>query len=186
MNVIKRFRKYRHGGKGVAPNGQYKSQDFLGFSGDMYQAAYTALKNLKLPYLTHNKIVNLSRWIAMHKAMESGYGSVVSNDFNYGGYGGKDPIKFNSINDYVTRYVTDAQKLYPGIFKANNFQEYIKALFLKGHGYNPRDIKGNVVNDPKLYNPEKSYEIYWDQTNGMQNRVNQNVDEWINKGYNKT
>lgn len=188
INTLKRFytcRKFIHGGKGVSDNGQYQKDDYLGFSGDMYEASYSALKNLHLPYLTHNKIVNLSRWIAMHKAMESGYGSVVSNNYNYGGYGGKNPIKFNSINDYVTRYVTDAQKLYPGIFKARNFQEYIRALFPEGHGYNPRDKRGVIVNDPKLYDPQKSYEVYWDQTRGMQDRVNQNIDEWIRLGYNK-
>lgn len=193
-NVVERFRKYRrggnlqvfrHGGKGVSKTGQYQAQDYLGFSGDMYQAAYGALKNLGLPYLTHNKIANLSRWIAMHKAYESGYGKVVSNDFNYGGYGGKKPIKFNSINDYVTRYVTDAQRLYPGIFKANNYQEYIQALFPDGHGYNPRDKNGNLTSDPNKYDKNKSFEIYWRDSGGMQKRVNYNIDEWLNKGYNK-
>lgn len=190
MNVIERFRKYRkggivlfkHGGKGVSANGTYKKGDYLGFSGDVYQASYGALKRIGLP---HRRAVNLARWITMHKAMESGYGSSIPNNFNYGGYGGRNPMRFNSMNDYITRYVTDAQRLYPGIFKANNFQEYIRALFPKERGYNPRDIYGNETGDPKRYNPQKSYEIYWNQTQGMQNRVNQNIDEWINRGYNK-
>lgn len=189
MNVIERFRKrplmFKHGGKGISSDGSYQSNDYLGFSGDMYQAAYTALKNLNKPYLTHDRIVKLSRWITAHKAMESGYGSTVSNNFNYGGYGGENPIKFNNINEYVTRYVTDAQRLYPNIFKAGTYEQYIRALFPQGHGYNPRDKQGNIVNDPKLYDPQKSFDIYWDQSRGTLNRVNNNIDKWIELGYNK-
>lgn len=192
--VVERFKKYQrggnivkfvHGGKGVDARGQYQPKDYLGFSGDAYQAAYKALLNLKRPELTHKRIVNLSKWITMHKAMESGYGSNLINNFNYGGYGGTSPMRFNNMDEYITRYVTDAQRLYPGIFTANNFQEYIKALFPEGHGYNPLDTNGKVTPDPKKYDPQKSYEVYWDQTKGMQKRVNQNIDLWISKGYNK-
>lgn len=195
MNVIiERFKKYRkggillfkYGGKGkVSSNGQYPIEDYRGFSGDVYQAAYGALKNLHLPNLNHNRIINLSRWIAMHKAYESGYGSHISNNFNYGGYGGaKNPIKFKSMNDYITRYVNDAVRLYPGIFNANSYQDYIKALFPKERGYNPRDKNGNIVDDINLYDPNISYNIYWNQAKGMEKRVNNSIDEWIDLGYN--
>ena len=136
------------------------------FCGPMYHALYKAFKNVGK--VSENQAMQLARYATYQMANESGYGTsrLAREQHNYGGMknGNKGWQKFNSMEDFANQFVRNQMKNFKETLSAQNYDEYIDGLF--DYQYQ--------------YAPDEGKELYNSNLQGVQSRVNSNIDKYIN------
>lgn len=136
------------------------------FCGPMYHALYKAFKNVGK--VSENQAMQLARYATYQMANESGYGTsrLAREQHNYGGMknGNKGWQKFNSMEDFANQFVRNQMKNFKETLSAQNYDDYIDGLF--DYQYQ--------------YAPDEGKELYNSNLQGVQSRVDSNIDKYIN------
>ena len=137
------------------------------FCGPMYHALYKAFKNVGK--VSENQAMQLARYATYQMANESGYGTsrLAREQHNYGGMknGNKGWQKFNSMEDFANQFVRNQMKNFKETLGAQNYDDYIDGLF--DYQYQ--------------YAPDEGKELYNSNLQGVQSRVDSNIDKYINR-----